>query len=115
MEDTSLEFESNETTQESLNIEVEESTEELETGFGWNMVMYPMPATTNRIILLHWAVKNLIWGTLSTLRKSFNMMRKHPFWALGTLGAAIGVCPTCAYSSGCILFGYMCVAISKEN
>lgn len=88
---------------------------EVITASAWNTVMFPMPATTNRLILAHWAAKNLIWGTWEAGRKAVQLAKRKPWITTGVFLGAIAFCSVCEYTTALLIGGFMIVAVKKEK
>lgn len=81
----------------------------------WNSVMFPMPISANRLVLAHWAAKNVLWGMWEAGRKSVQLAQRKPWVTLATFVGAIAFCPICKYTTGLLFAGYFCFAVKKEK
>lgn len=89
--------------------------DEIITPAAWNSVVFPMPITTNRFRLAHWAVKNLIWGTFEAGRKTVQLAKRKPWITVITFVGGYAFCPICQYTTGLIYAGFLCYAVKTEK
>ena len=78
-------------------------------------VPYQPPMSVNRFKWIIWASRCLSWGMTSALYKIFSAVKRHPWVATLGVGGAVAMCPTCVYSTGCIIGGLAIWAVKSET
>ncbi|MGE0201251.1 MAG: hypothetical protein AB7P76_09805 [Candidatus Melainabacteria bacterium] len=79
----------------------------------WWMPHYPMPVTSNRIILAIWIGRNLSWGIGTVLAKTMLAVRAHPWRSVAATTAFLCSLPVCKYMAGLFLAGCL-IAVARN-
>lgn len=78
-------------------------------------VPYRPPLKPNRILWIFWFARCVSWGMTSALWKIGAAVKKHPWVAALGMGSAVAMCPTCVYSTGCIIGALALWAVKTES